>query len=190
MEKTVSDANIMETLNAAHILYVYEEKQHYLNNIIGFLRTGIEKGDHMLMIENQSVYREIEGQFLCSLSQQQRECVHFIDNHSFYEFCNTSGTSNVWEHFKEILSPVFDSQKGVHTWAHMEWASLGQDAIDGIKHLEDVAGEVASKNGALSVCAYSASDVSASFQNNLMRTHKYLMTDKEIVLSPMYRCSR
>ena len=172
--------------NAAHILYFFEDENSYLNNMIAYIKAGLERNHHLLLIENNSLLNDVQKRINKLLTIEDQKYIHYIDNHYFYCCYGDFHIHSIIEHFSEILTPFINKKINIRTWAHVEWKE--QDDIKSkIEEFENVADYRVNDIGLMSVCAYGASDVSASLQTTMMRSHEYLMTDKEFVRSSLYR---
>ncbi|WP_227938158.1 MEDS domain-containing protein [Alkalihalobacillus deserti] len=115
--------------------------------------------------------------------------MHHFDNHLFYRYYSDFHIHSIIENFSEILEPFLSENINIRTWAHVEWKK--QDDISSkLEEFENLADCSVNEMGLMSVCAYDSSDVSASLQTTMMRSHEYLMTDREFVRSSLYRNPR
>ncbi|WP_138419688.1 MEDS domain-containing protein [Aquibacillus sediminis] len=181
----ISLTNYLRVTNASHILYFFEEESIYIQNLLTYIRTGIERGHHILIIENTGIYKEVQKKITASFSNEQQHHIHFVDNHSFYKRYHDFNINHVIEHFSEILEPFFNQDLTVRTWAHVDWNEQ-DDMEDKLEEFEKLADCAVKEMNLLSVCAYNAFDLSASLENKMMRSHEYLMTDREFVRSTLY----
>lgn len=175
----------MEISNGGHILYVYENEDRYIENAVSFILSGIKYGHHLLIIENRSRYKNIHDRLSTLLTEEELLYVHHIDNYKFYRIYGDFDCTLILDHFNELLKPFQEKCMTVRTWAHVEWKE--QDNILAIlKQYEIEADKNVKKLGLISVCAYNANEIRGSFQNDLLRSHAYFMTDNELVPSPLY----
>ncbi len=185
LAKMIPLTKFLEVSSASHIVYVYEDKRYYIENLISYIKAGIERDHHLLIIENPTIYQEAEGMISELFSNEQQKRIHYVDNHSFYGYHRDFHVHSIVEHFGKILEPFFKDNIIIRTWAHVEWKN--QDGISSkIEEFENLADCSVDEMGIMSVCAYTATDITASLQNTLMRSHEYLMTDKEFVRSTFY----
>jgi signal transduction histidine kinase len=98
-------------------------------------------------------------------------------------------TQSIIHHFQEIIDPFFNDNIPIRTWAHVEW-SAQSDINHKLKEFEDSADCTVNEAGLVSVCAYPADSLTVSLYMNLMRNHEYLMTDKELIRSNLYKHSK
>jgi len=174
--------------NTAHILYFFDDQSNYIENMIAYIKAGLERDHHLLIIENPAIYRLVEPLLGKFFSDEQLKCIHYIDNYTFYGYYGDFHVHSIVENFGEILQPFFNDTISIRTWAHVEWRKL-DDIANKLEEFENLADCSVNGMGLMSVCAYASSDLSASLQTTMMRSHEYLMTDTEFVRSPLYRKS-
>ncbi|WP_018923980.1 MEDS domain-containing protein [Salsuginibacillus kocurii] len=186
MKRKIPLTKYIEVPDAAHIVYFFEDENDYIENVLAYICRGIEKGDHLLIIENNVIYEQIEKKATEMFSEEQLTYIHYIDNHSFYSYHQDYHIHSIVEHFHNTLEPFLTSNVTVRTWAHVEWEAK-EDIERQLDEFEQLADCSVNEMGLVSVCAYPASAVSASLQTAMMRSHEYLMTDKELVRSSLYK---
>ncbi|WP_372447616.1 hypothetical protein [Neobacillus rhizophilus] len=74
----------------------------------------------------------------------------------------------------------------VRTWANVQWRNQENIEAELAAH-EKLADCNVNEMGIMSVCAYSSSSISASLETRMMQSHEFLMTDIELVPSPLYK---
>lgn len=186
MSELINLTKYLKIENAAHILYTFECIENYINNMIAYIKAGIEMGHHLLIIENSNTYKQVEEKIKSFFSVQEQMSIHYLDNYLFYGYYGNFRMNNIIEHFRQVLTPFLNNQINVRTWAHVEWQEQ-KDIFAKIEEFEKLADYSVNKMKLMSVCAYDASDICASLHINMMRTHEYIMTDKEFVKSSLYR---
>lgn len=188
MSKIVPLTKYMHLPTEAHILYFFENKTNYIENMMAYIKAGLDRGHHLLIIENPTIYSEVNPWILKLFTDEQRKCIHHMDNHTFYDYYGDFHIHSILKNFDEVLEPFFNHNISIRTWAHVEWKK--QDNISAkLEEFENLADCSVNNHGLMSVCAYDASDVTASLQTTMMRSHEYLMTDTELVQSTLYRKS-
>ncbi len=170
----------------AHILYIYDELDIYLDNMIAYIRTGIDRNHHLLILENPTIYNEVEKRIDELFSDKEKKCIHHIDNYSFYRYYGDFHIHSIVNHFGEIIQTFINKNIHVRTWANVELKDM-DNISKKIEEYENIADCCVNKMGLMSVCAYNSSMVNAYLQTAMMRSHEYLMTDKEFVKSSLYR---
>ncbi|MBP1947192.1 MEDS domain-containing protein [Virgibacillus litoralis] len=175
----------LQEFDSAHILYVFEEKNNYIENMMAYIKAGTESGHHLIIIENQNVFHEVEEKIKKLYSNEEQKYIHHIDNYSFYRSYTKSHMQSIVKHFHNKLNACINENSTIRTWAHVEWKSnnTSSNKLEEFDNIEDCS---LSEIGIMSVCAYDASAISASLQTKLLRNHEYFMTDKELVRSSLF----
>jgi ubiquitin C-terminal hydrolase len=186
MKNRLQLTEYLQVSNAAHILYLFEDRNSYLENLIAYLDSGIEHGHHLLIIEKTTIFQEAAQRIDDLFSSEQKKRIHYLDNYLFYRHYGDFDTNKIVEHFREMFKHFLNQRKTIRTWAHVEWNIL-DDINRQLAEFEETANCCVDDLGIMSVCAYNSSDLSASLQTRLMRSHEYLMTDSEFVRSHLYK---
>ena len=174
----------LQISNAAHILYVYETKNKYLNNLMAYIKTGVSRGHHVIIIDNLNLYEQAEERIKELFSMAEQKLIYYLDNKSYYEDFNAD---RILKHFAEILEPFLNEKMIVRTWAHVQFKKA-DDIYVKIREFEHLADKSVRKfKKVMSVCAYNGSEIPASLHINLMKSHEYLMTDNQLTRSLLYR---
>lgn len=185
MDNKVELTRYQDIPNTAHILYFYEDEDLYIDNMISYMKAGIERGHHLLIIENPKIYEKAVERMKTLLTPDEMEYIHYYDNQAFYDKHNCFQISKIVEHFSNALSPIFEKKLTARTWAHVDW--LEQDHIEELlEEFEKEADYQVNNMGLISLCAYNAKDVPALLQTAMMKSHEFLMTDYELVKSSFY----
>lgn len=107
---------------------------------------------------------------------EEKKCIQYVDNYSFYRIYGNFDVQNILLHFSELIEPYFRKQINVRTWAHVEWSDE-HDFFNKIEEHENSADCLINKMGLISVCAYNSSKINAKIQTEMMKNHEYLMTN-------------
>ncbi|WP_163537045.1 MEDS domain-containing protein [Gracilibacillus sp. YIM 98692] len=186
MKQSIELTNDLEVSNNAHILYLNENSEDYINNLIAYIKAGIERNHHVIIIENPFIFQQAKRKINPSLTNEKQKFIHHVDNYTFYRCYRDFHIESILEHFGSILEPFFKKELEVRTWAQVEW--MKQENIENIlETFENTADCKVNELGLMSVCAYNANNISASLQTSLMRNHEYIMTDKELFKSTLYK---
>lgn len=187
MEKPMlSLTKYVEIPNAAHILYFFENTNTYVQNLVSYVRTGLEFGHEILIIENQTIHQMVKDILGEVVPADHIQRIHFENNSTFYGIHHDFHCRSIVHHFEEILQPLLASGSSVRTWAHVEWREQ-DDIVDKLRSFEQLADDSVKGMRVMSVCAYDASRTPAALQTVLMRNHEFYMTDEELVKSSLYR---
>ncbi|SDZ81850.1 MEDS: MEthanogen/methylotroph, DcmR Sensory domain [Thalassobacillus cyri] len=186
MSKVIPLTKQVMVASGAHILYFYENDSLYFRNLSAFVSEGIERGDHLLIIDDASTMERLKTFVTHSYSPEKRSLIHFFDHREFYQCHSDFHTETIVDHFKTIIYSIPGTNNNIRTWARVVWMQR-ENIEKEIEKFEGLADSNVKKLGILSVCAYSAKETSASLQKTMMRSHEYLMTDEEFVSSSLFR---
>lgn len=176
----------LQISNAAHILYVYETKNKYLNNLMAYIKTGVARGHHVIIIEDLNLYKQAEERIKKLFSREEQKLVYYLDNKLFYGYYQDFHAETIIKHFTQLLKPFLDEKMIVRTWAHVQ-LKKADDIYTKIMEFEHLADKYVNKFKIMSVCAYNGSEIPASLHINMMKSHEYLMTDNQLTRSLLYR---
>ncbi|MBM7572557.1 MEDS domain-containing protein [Aquibacillus albus] len=186
MEKQIELNNYLRVRNTSHILYLFEEKKDYMNNLIAYVKAGIERKHHLLIVENSTMLESIKEETKKIFSIDEQNHIHYFDNHTFYCYYGDFNIHNIVQHFGDIINSFSEKNITVRTWAHVEF-DKNKSISKKIQEFEKIANCSVNDLGLMSVCAYNSNDLSAFLHTSLMKSHEYLMTDKEFFRSPLYQ---
>lgn len=165
--------------DGAHIFYLSEEKNAYINNALVFILDGIRKGDYILMIENPRITPLIYRQLEKLVTEEELKSVRFANNFEFYWREGNFLPESIIHHFKNILDDATLEGKSFRTWGHIEWGNQ-EDFEEEILSYDKNANTFISENKFIAICAYDSSRVSEKLQTQLRARHNYLMEDDRI----------
>lgn len=153
------------SVDKGFVLYPYESHDKYIEHAAAFLLTSVSKKRDSLLIDSTQNLLLIKSQL--PKGRKFTRYIHFCDNGD-YELDLMS-----------VLDEYINSQKTTNLWINLETPStVGflnketyQEAID--------------KKDLLLINAYNGDHVSAKLHIEMMRSFPYLMTDSEVVYSPL-----
>nr|WP_281367798.1 ATP-binding protein [Saccharibacillus deserti] len=164
---------------------MYEDVEHYIDSAAAYAMTCLNQGHQILIIDNEYCIKAIERKLAESWIDEKLEYVHFVDNFDFYQLHGEFQSCLTRRHFEAIMQPFLDDRLSIRTWAHVQWKP--QPHIQAkLEEFEVMADCSVKEQNLISVCAYDATEISASLQMSLMRSHEYLMTDREFIVSGLY----
>ncbi|GAE26804.1 two-component sensor histidine kinase [Halalkalibacter wakoensis JCM 9140] len=169
----------------SHILYIFNEKDKYIENAISFIMNGLLKNEVILFVETKETFDQV-------LDQLKARDDHSIDYQKLL-FVDSAETYLVGDQFHlektgsliDMLNPYLDEGFSLRTWGHV---LLTDDVctVDRLRIYEHNSDQFIQKNNLVSVCAYNGLTLPAYLQNELMRIHTHFMTDREFITSPLY----
>ncbi|MGM0750716.1 MAG: MEDS domain-containing protein [Bacillota bacterium] len=173
------------TLEKGHVFYQFQAEEAYLNNLMLFIRSGLENNQHMLIIESMRNINKVKNRINRIFSVEQRSSIYLVDNFDYYFLNGDFNTQNILNHFKKDIATIKNLNTSIRTWANVEWTSTEPDA-EVLKKFESIADDYVLQEGLLSVCAYSKNVLSDALINTLEQVHMYVMTDDSIGFSKVY----
>lgn len=171
--------------NGAHILYFYESMEGYIENATTFILTSIKQGQHVIFVDSEDRYRLVMSKIESLLSGEMKEHIHYLNNEQFYRTYDHFDFQKVLHNLNEVIDPYLDKDVPIRLWGHVDWMDQ-EKVIQKLHTYEHECDLTISELGFITVCAYNGMDVPAAIQTKLMKSHKYLMTDTELVHSSLY----
>lgn len=182
--------NIFSQLTAesssVHIFYNITERQTYLDNLVSYILSGIEQGEHILIIESERLLPLLYKEINAVLTKEQLSQIHTINNFDYYCSSGSFQPEVIFNHLSQTLVPFYEKQLSFRIWAHVEWAEQ-EGILTILEEFENEADEIVSEQGLFLVCAYDAERVPESLKTSLMKCHEYIMLENEIIPSELYR---
>ncbi|GAA4713802.1 MEDS domain-containing protein [Brevibacillus fulvus] len=168
----------------SHILYFYNDLQGYVENASSFILSGIQMGQHVIFIDSPERYQLILDQLGESLGPHQDK-LQYIDHYHFYEMYGDFHFERVLLNLNNAINPYISEAIPIRLWGHVDWVDQ-PGILKKLHSYESQCDITISDLGFLTVCAYDGTSVPAAIQIEMMRSHEYLMTDHELVLSNLY----
>lgn len=185
---TIAVTRHLSVTNASHIVYEYTEESAYLSNVISFIEMGIQLGQRIIVIERPSRWEAIRTAISSRVPEAHR-FYDLVDADEFYlqpKSDSTSFCEAALEHLQGLTHRVAASGDSVRMWGHVPWSKELTTSEELIEYELQSHDEVIPGRH-LTVCAYDVHCIPASAQLGLLRTHPFLMTDSELVPSPLYQ---
>jgi|GEM_PF-673117 len=171
--------------NSVHIFYKIQDQDAYMCNLIAYIDSALEQGDHVLLIESQRIINILREELKIRLTREQMGSLHMINNFDYYVSTGSFQPDIIFDHLSRTLQPFFDEGISFRIWAHVEWGQ--QEGIVAIlEEFEAEADMVVNEQGLYLVCAYDQSRLPATLEEKLMKCHGYVMSDNDIVVSELY----
>lgn len=175
----------LDTITGGHVFYRFQDEEVYVSKLISFIRTGIERKQHILIIENLRMILKIKPQIDSIFSDEQLSSILLVNNFDYYLSNGDFNTKTILKHFQKDISTLKKHNSSIRTWAQVEWASTEPDA-ELLKEFESTADDFVIEERMISVCAYCSNRLSSKLNSTLEQGHKYVMTDDKIFLSSLY----
>ena len=161
-----------------HICYIYNDCGGYLENLVSFIMTAINDGDHVLLVENDRNILTINKRLQNELSRNQLDNVHYMNNFNFYFSNETFHPQTVTMHFLNYIQPFIENNVSFRTWGHIEWGD-DKDIERDIEKYEREVDKLTKDKGIISVCAYPAVKTSDSLRKRLENCHEVVLRADE-----------
>lgn len=172
-------------IDAAHIFYLTEKTDLYVENAVAYILDGVKQGDRVLMVENPRIYPRIQKELKQALSSEELELVHYINNFDFYWRKGNFHPEAILDYFEKIIGSFTADGRHCRTWGHIEWGSQ-EDAEQKVISYEKDIDRSMPKRHVISVCAYDSQRISESLSARLMLCHGYFMKDDSISALSFY----
>lgn len=187
MEKKIWEvASEIQVTQGAHVFYLTEQMDAYINNVLCFILDGLRNGDQVLIVENKRLTPPIYQRLKEVVPENELLTVHFFDNFQFYWQKGDFLPSTIIDHFQENVDAVLSEGQSYRTWGHIEWGTQ-QDLEEELLSYEKKVAHLVKEHQLIAVCAYDASRVKKELQEQLGLHHNYLMTDDRIISSLQIR---
>jgi len=174
----------------SHILYFHGDGEAYSQNALSFIAMGIQLKQNVLYIEEERRRADIRERLVRAYGEELvSQYVTMIDRDEFYRTHEDFCFHTVLRNLQEAIQPFLRQERDVRLWGHVHFKDQS-DSKHRVQHYEREADLALDELGFLTVCAYDGTKVPAFVQNNLMKSHEYLMTDEALVLSNLYRQKR
>lgn len=178
----------LETITEGHVFYDFQDEEAYFNNLLSFIRSGIEMKQQILIIENMRNLPKVRKMIDMLVSDDEQSSIRLVNNFEYYLSNGDFNTQTILNHFQQDLEQLTKENTSIRTWAHVEWASSEPD-VELLKEFESTADSYVNEVGLLSVCAYSSTRLSSELTRVLELVHEYVMSDDTLSLSPVYERS-
>ncbi|GAE25620.1 two-component sensor histidine kinase [Halalkalibacter wakoensis JCM 9140] len=184
--RAISLTEKIQINDGSHILYFYDSKEQYVENLLSFIFSAKMMNQHAIIIESLEVYEMLLEKLGDTYENEGiSEILHYKNNIDFYQTYGDFKFERALESFKETVQPFVDKELSVRVWGKVAWNDLLYDKED-MHRYECECDLTVSEIGYMTVCVYDGNEVPASIQTEMMRSHPYLMTDKDLVKSSLY----
>ncbi|WP_377890052.1 MEDS domain-containing protein [Alkalihalobacillus sp. R86527] len=177
---------LFEDERCVHVLYAYDGVKNYIKQVVGFIQDGIEARDHVILIENEPMYRIIYEEMSNLLTTEEMTYVHRINNFDFYFSNGSYHPPAIVEHFNKVVQPYVEKNVRFRSWAHVEWASM-EEPLHIIEDFERIVDGAVNDYSFPLICAYEGERMPDYLINILMETHPYVLMEEDFVISKQYQ---
>lgn len=176
---------LFEEQRKVHVLYSYEEKKHYIEQILAYAKAGVEAGDYVILIENSQLTPMIQAALKDQLTKPQMEFIHLVNSFDFYWSSGSYHPPSIQAYFEKMIEPYLTQQLTFRAWAHVEWATL-DDPYHIVRDFEKVIDVAVNELEFPLICAYENKLMPENIKTMLLETHPYVLVDGDVVVSDIY----
>lgn len=177
--------NLLNESQSTHILYSYNDRNRYLQNAIAYVLEGIEKGDSIVLIENERNLNVLLKQLNNQLTSDQLKKIHVISNFDFYQSSGSYHPPAIYEQLTKSITPFLENDISFRSWTNVEWGTL-EDPASIIEWFETETDRAIHEHNLTIVCAYESEKMPDHLEDALKKSHGHIMTDEDIVISKVY----
>jgi transcriptional regulator with XRE-family HTH domain len=163
--------SFFSTKEKGQVLYLYDCYEKYLEHAVTFLFTGLEQVNHSVLIDNPENLIRIQNRVETKQTDipVEKRRIHLFNKDDFNDSQQRTGLVELIRNFE------LDKEKfSLRIWIPET------DLLSLPDHLHVNTSKV------LSITTFNAATISAGDHIKLMRKYPYLMTDNEIVYSPLH----
>jgi hypothetical protein len=176
LEKThYNTINRLNNLAEGHILYIFENVEEYIKNVVDFVNCGLEENQYCLIIENDRINLMLKDSLAKTLSKSQLSKVLIINNYDFYYAKGDFQCNSIFEYLPKLIEG-YSEEVPVRSWAHVEWRDEGE-IHHNLSASEKEADVIVSQERLLSVCAYDSAKVNEELKESLINHHNFILKD-------------
>jgi hypothetical protein len=177
--KTIND------LTEGHLLYFFENVEEYIQNVIEFVISGLEKNQYPIIIENDRIILFVKKILESMLNESQLIKVKFLNNFDFYFEMGDFRCNSIFKFLPSLIEGYAEKKYAVRSWAHVEWGDE-REVHKKLSDSEREADVIVNEKGLLSVCAYNSDRVSEELKKKLLIHHNFLVNPNKqgIILLP------
>lgn len=183
----VAVTNSIELMSGAHIIYLYKNKEPYLNNALSFISTGLDMQHAVVFIDTndniQVILKRLKDK---GYKQEELENLVFLDAKEYYTTHKIFNATTVYNTFLNAVEPFLKKGLPVRIWGNVLWTGQ-HDMLEALALYEHRADSVITDPECFTICAYNANKLPANFLLELMKCHPYMMTDTDLFTLSLYR---
>ncbi|MFE8699974.1 ATP-binding protein [Cytobacillus sp. FJAT-54145] len=171
-------------LNNAHIVYMYNEYEQYVENALTFISEGLDRGEKIILAESKEFFGTIFNKLLNKgYSKEDLRSIITLSNIDVYKSQREFKAEYSLNQLMKSLKPLIDKNMPTRTWGEV---LFHPSEISELRIYESECDKFISGKNLISVCTYNALTTPSFIQNELLKIHEYVMVDNQIVYSPFY----
>ena len=175
----------LHQISEGHVFYQFQEEEAYMNNLLAFIKSGLENKEQILIIESMRILPKVREKINILVEGNHQSSIRLVNNYEYYLSKGDFHTQTIINYFQSDIVAIKKTNSTIRTWAHVEWTSSEPD-IELLKEFESIADNFVSEESMLSVCTYSSALLTPNLINALDELHTYVMTDNTFSRSSLY----
>lgn len=179
MQKKIQSLINEVNTSGAHILYYFQDQDRYISNLIDYVTSSLELGNHVMIIENDRFMPIIQEKINEQFNEEQIDMIHTINNYDFYCYRSNFHKETILKYLKDMIAPNLEKKLPIKTWAHVEWRDQ-EEIFHTLEEYEQEADQMLQETDFTTICAYDAKRLPQTLKDILIDCHDYFMTDDSI----------
>jgi len=175
----------LQNLDKGHIFYLNKNVEEYIDKLVTYILTGIQKGEHVFLIENDRIFPLVMEKVELKLNPEQISKIHHINNFDYYFSSGSFNPPYIFSYLNNILDYYMKNKLPFRIWAHVEWAD-DKEVQKILVEFEKEADGIIQDNNLLLICAYEEERMPNFLKDELITCHEFIMTESQIVSSTKY----
>ncbi len=165
----------------AHILFVFNQVDHYVQIAADYLSDELNRGTQVLLVENDRIYPMILKRLKESVCEQKLLNLKRENTFDFYYEQESFNPDSIYNHFLDKVRPYVEKGERIVTWGHVEWGNdlTSKELISYERRID----QLLKTMSVISICAYDADRLSQRALESLVAVHDIHIKDNKVVKS-------
>ncbi|ERN53615.1 ATP-binding protein [Alkalihalophilus marmarensis] len=169
-----------------HVYYTFSEREKYIKNALDFLSYALDRRYKVLFVEEESFYEEIISHLRMMYPNDVLEKILHQESKQFYLSSHLFNAEQNSTRLLTLISPLLEEGHRIMIWGQVLLPSQNS-ILSQLRTYEIQCDQFIAEHELTTVCAYNGFITPAYIQTELLKTHKYFMTDDEITISGLYQ---
>lgn len=187
-KRTIPLTKKIDIQEGSHLLYVYHSDELYLENLVSAIVMARSVNQHVIVIEKEEIYQTALEKVKKELnvdSEDDLDYIHFINSKDYYQVNGNFHFEYAINCLKGLFTSYTENNISIRVWGNV-YLDNYLNNMDKLHTYECQCERSINDFNILTVCSYDGKVVPAIIQTEMMKSHPYLMTDTELVKSPLY----
>jgi hypothetical protein len=176
---------LLQNHKSAHLLYAFNGMDNYIRSAVNYILDGVSSGQSIILIENERYLPHLMKELKKHLNENEMAKIHQINNFDFYFSSGSYHPPAILNYIENMYKPFLDENITFRTWTHVEWSTI-DGPLSIVEELEKVVDRLVADMGLIIMCAYEEEGMPEPLKFSLLRTHKFILTDDDVVFSDLY----